>query len=192
MNKTTALRNIDRGQPARDKRWHVYACEHDGRLWITNSYWAAPADWFSGLVLPEQLSVGTYDAKLGERLWDDAPNISSLWPRDDQLQPLEPALHNGRPIIVDRGEHGDLALFVLADGVEVALNRAYVDMLRDHLPRWARSCVGGTSDALVLKGRDALKPVVAYHRTSITYADGRQDKGDNLRPMALIMPVRLS
>lgn len=194
MNKTTALRLIKRkfGHGRDHQSDHrVFLAEHDGRLWATNSYWLAPAEWFA-IVLPERdeetynWTPGTYDAKSGEKVSDGCPEIGRLFPAKDALRPLEPVEMHGAAVVL-ASVQGDLSLFTFGqeDGPiskteDAAFNRAFVDMFRD----------GAGSAAVVLHGQDPLKPAMVYKATSYTKAD--YSKVEGLELIGLIMPVRMA
>lgn len=178
MNKTTLISNIKRpGHAGPDYR--LFVQEHDGRLWATNSYWLAPADWFR-LVLPDDYGIGTYNVKVGEKLSDDAPSIERLMPPAEGWGEIKPSQHNGRDIIVPSGPDVDVRLFTLEDDSgEMALDRRYVDL-------FTTLC----GQVPTFTGTTSLKPVGIYTSSRITRID--LSAYDALTFTGLLMPVRLS
>ena len=180
MNKTTAIKLIDQGESSR-RRHLLYVAEADGRKWATNSYWLAPAEWFS-VVIGDDPKVGTWNVKADGWQWEDGPEVARLFPSTEHPI-IEPVAMRGRPVILDRGELPDLALFADADGAETALDRRYVDMFR-------QEATGPAGSELLFRQENALKPAYVYRRTTYTSVSMAKTEGWSLT--GVLMPVRIS
>lgn len=180
MNKTTAIKMVNRGNNRDCKQFYVYVARHAGRTWASNGYWLAPADWF-GVIIGDDPADGTYDAKSGSKLNDSAPELGPLFPTTEHPE-LEPMLLHGSPVMLARPFRSDLALFAGPDGAPTALDRSYVDMFRAE----AASVAGSE---LAFRQETPLKCCAVYRSMSYTWAHGPTDKSWTLT--GLIMPVRL-
>lgn len=178
LNKTDARRFVI-GKPRKDGREKVCVNHHDGQLWASNGHWIVPADLLANL-LPE-LRPGTWDAD-GNELDIEPPELAVLFDKAPAADhdALEPALCHGRPAIYDTG-NGDCYLLEAPDGRPYAVNRTYLQVIRE---------MGATEIRALPDDVQGVKCLAAYSTTRVTYQ--ARPSEDVLTLAALLMPVRIS
>ena len=186
FNITSARKLVRRSTTQGRTDDRLFVCEHDDRLWATNSHWLAPADWFDAIRKDDDWKPGTWNAATSEYLHDDAPNISSLFPELASTIVLEPLVVEGvGPVITNRG-NDDLCVYTLADarfdGQHAAFNRRYLEMFLGQEGRYDQQW------RIVSQG--PLKVAVVQHSSSYTRAHGPAET--TWHTEGLLMPVRLS